>query len=926
MRQVGDQEQDFLEDWGEVRRVAGVFFRHPRAILSMTAIITAAVVVVTMSRAPLFRTSLTLKLDDENARNPILEDLDIPTGTVDAEEAATRLRSSSLLRTLIATPSDGELAHPGHPEYTRRMGLTTIVEDTTIGTIRGYADRILKRSSPDFRVFAQLTPVEDGAPEMLLMRFRGPDRVELRIPEGYGRASWPEGTVAVVDFEPGLPFEVHGVQLRVSTMGMPDQREFRVLRLTEDEAVAWVADRIGVAEMPDEANTVLVSVDDTDAARAVELANALSLNFLEYDAQRTRERAQEIVEYIESELGQRTDELARFNTGISRILETYPDAIDVQKGYLRLSEQLSAVQARHQSVTRLRESLQEMDTEVRAGKRAMASRLGQQLDDPLTRKYLDYIATLSNERLRVDRDGVDQHQRLLSTKHADSSDLLHKATGRLKSIDELIANLTAGDLSALGRIGGGTGPAEMTSIGALTHQYAADYVKASEELDLLELEFTPEYYLVTAKRKQMEGLHELILAHLRSRRDSIALEVDHTQELVDRWTDLLEARPDSERLSIDTALESLWTQVENALAARIAGLLQEGRSLQHERDDLELRIADLPQAQRMLKEPELDRAALESVVTKLTEKKELAAVAAAGAVPTVELLSRARLPRGPLSPSLHLGLAIGLLLGAVFSVGSCLLHENFRGQMRSESDYRDLGGVPLFATIKGSLGVASFESSNREIADGFRTLRARLRVAERQGHPARTVAVTSSLPGEGKTAANVALAMAYSLEGRRVLLIDGNLLHPEVHEHLELPPGPGLAEALDGRKHWMQCTRPTGIPRLDVLVAGSHYYAPADLLSGVAMEKLLEEVDQIYDVAVLDLPNVEGCPDVACVGPLLDNLLLLCCEEGGPTRRHLLATIDSLAAAGTPVAGLVRQLHRPRASRAKRSARSRVAA
>src|SRR5512138_2322271 len=85
------------------------------------------------------------------------------------------------------------------------------------------------------------------------------------------------------------------------------------------------------------------------------------------------------------------------------------------------------------------------------------------------------------------------------------------------------------------------------------------------------------------------------------------------------------------------------------------------------------------------------------------------------------------------------------------------------------------------------------------VAEQFRALRGRIDALETTDRRIRTIAMTSAVPGEGKTTASINLALVTALSvGRRVLLIDCDLRRPRVHSALGLRPKAGLAEVLNG--------------------------------------------------------------------------------------------------------------------------------
>ena len=161
------------------------------------------------------------------------------------------------------------------------------------------------------------------------------------------------------------------------------------------------------------------------------------------------------------------------------------------------------------------------------------------------------------------------------------------------------------------------------------------------------------------------------------------------------------------------------------------------------------------------------------------------------------------------------------------------------------------------------------------VAEQFRALRGRIDAIATQ-RPITTVAVTSAMPGEGKTTASVNLAVVTGLSlGRRVLLIDCDLRRPKIHRALGLQPEKGLAEVLSG-----DCTLDEAIVgveglNLDVLAVRNRPSNPSELLSSAAMSELMQQVSERYDRVVLDTPAALGLPDAKSVADLCDGIVMV---------------------------------------------------
>ena len=161
------------------------------------------------------------------------------------------------------------------------------------------------------------------------------------------------------------------------------------------------------------------------------------------------------------------------------------------------------------------------------------------------------------------------------------------------------------------------------------------------------------------------------------------------------------------------------------------------------------------------------------------------------------------------------------------------------------------------------------------VAEQFRTLRARLDslAAER---PMRTIAITSALPGEGKTTASINLGLVSAMAvGRRVLLIDCDLRRPKVHTALGLRPEVGLAEVLTDQATAERAICKVESSALEVLPVRGTPSNPAELLASARMRSLLEELSRTYDLVILDTPPTLALPDAKVLSELVDGVVLV---------------------------------------------------
>lgn len=160
-------------------------------------------------------------------------------------------------------------------------------------------------------------------------------------------------------------------------------------------------------------------------------------------------------------------------------------------------------------------------------------------------------------------------------------------------------------------------------------------------------------------------------------------------------------------------------------------------------------------------------------------------------------------------------------------------------------------------------------------AEQFRTLRSRL-YQLRGSQPLRTLLVTSSVPGEGKTfvAANLAQAIVRQPD-RRALLIDADLRCARVHTVLGAPSVPGLTDYLRGEADEMAVIQHGQEGNLCFIAGGNEVTNPSELLSNGRLKALLDRVAPVFDWVILDSPPCLPVADSTILASLCDGVLLV---------------------------------------------------
>lgn len=160
------------------------------------------------------------------------------------------------------------------------------------------------------------------------------------------------------------------------------------------------------------------------------------------------------------------------------------------------------------------------------------------------------------------------------------------------------------------------------------------------------------------------------------------------------------------------------------------------------------------------------------------------------------------------------------------------------------------------------------------IAEAYRVLRTNIMFSSID-KPLKSLVVTSSGPGEGKSTTIVNLAVTFTQQGSRVLLIDGDLRKPKIHKMFGYENNSGLTNFLSAHDDYKKYLRVSEIENLDVLVCGAIPPNPSELLMSNAMKQFILQAREDYDLVLIDAPPVGTVTDAAILSTIVDGTILV---------------------------------------------------
>ncbi|WP_062051732.1 CpsD/CapB family tyrosine-protein kinase [Bacillus sp. JCM 19034] len=189
------------------------------------------------------------------------------------------------------------------------------------------------------------------------------------------------------------------------------------------------------------------------------------------------------------------------------------------------------------------------------------------------------------------------------------------------------------------------------------------------------------------------------------------------------------------------------------------------------------------------------------------------------------------------------------------------------------------------------------------IAEQYRTIRTNIEFSS-VDEQLKTIAITSSGPGEGKSTTSANLAVVMAQNGNRVLLIDADLRKPTMHYTFKTINTHGLTSVLTKQEELAEACQETKIENLTILTSGPIPPNPSELLNSKMMEITLSKATEMFDIVILDTPPVAAVTDPQIIASKVDGTILVT-SSGKTDKEQLVRTKELLTKAKAKILGVV---------------------
>jgi capsular exopolysaccharide synthesis family protein len=338
------------------------------------------------------------------------------------------------------------------------------------------------------------------------------------------------------------------------------------------------------------------------------------------------------------------------------------------------------------------------------------------------------------------------------------------------------------------------------------------------------------------------------------------------------------------------------------------------------------RLKDLPGETLQYARLERNLKLNENLYITMKQKYEESRITEAGQMGKVRILDPALIAE-KVKPNKKINLLFGAIIGLGLGLGYSFFREFIDNTVKAV-EHLERKGLAILGIIPDMLGanpsksikglttpskggsefkrrLITYEDPKSPISESYRSLRTNVSYASSTDKKIKSLLISSSQPGEGKSTTTANLAIAFAQLRKKTLLVDADLRKPVQHNVFGLPRGPGLSEYLIGEVDDIaDIVHATKVDNLFVITAGTLPPNPSELLGSDSMSELVDHLEDEWDMVLLDSPPVVAVTDASMISGEIDAIALV--VKAGTTERSAVdRALDMLQNVKAPLIGAI---------------------
>ena len=279
-------------------------------------------------------------------------------------------------------------------------------------------------------------------------------------------------------------------------------------------------------------------------------------------------------------------------------------------------------------------------------------------------------------------------------------------------------------------------------------------------------------------------------------------------------------------------------------------------------NEAESTIKNLPDDQQELIKIKRKYDLSDNIYSTFLQKRSEADIVKAANLSDIHFIDPAKdVGGGLIGPKTTVNYVLALFLGILFPLIMVFAIFFINNSIQNTEDISKQTQIPLIGVVglnKEVTDLAVFDKPKSALSESFRAIRSSLQYLYKQQNVdgAKTLMITSSVSGEGKTFCSLNIATVFALSGKKTVIIGLDLRKPKLSAEFNLTNTTGIVNCLIKQKTIDEVINQTQIPNLDVILSGPVPPNPSELIMSDVMAEIMTELKKKYDYIILDTPPV----------------------------------------------------------------------
>jgi capsular exopolysaccharide synthesis family protein len=349
----------------------------------------------------------------------------------------------------------------------------------------------------------------------------------------------------------------------------------------------------------------------------------------------------------------------------------------------------------------------------------------------------------------------------------------------------------------------------------------------------------------------------------KSYENSLSKQIQDLYTLLEKKEDLLFEITEENSVikDLNAKINNKITSIKKSVSAILERLIQNQKLLQSKLGGFESEYYSLPDKKMEYNRLKSLQDLNEKYYTILAEKKVLYSISKAGFASNNRVLSKPEISYVPISPNSKMVyggfLFVGLLLGLTYLAFKYFTFNEINNtdelKMLLPEKASILGAVPVTKRSMDFSQIIVHDSPKSMLSESLRNIRANMSFINKN---AQTIAISSSISGEGKTFVALNLAAILAMSGKRTIVIDLDLRKPKIHLGFNTNNDNGMSNLIVNQISLIECIHKSDIQNLDYITAGPVPPNPSELILSKDFQNILEKIKTMYDIIIIDNPPV----------------------------------------------------------------------